>query len=269
MDHLKSGLFATSTSSVRRFCKRLTSVSRRTKRGVVSRQTDDMRLGFDHTHVLRNFFDDVGQLMTATSVAVRRPASARASRILHGMFCPTSPNGDKSMKNFALTTLALVTLTMLLNTSAEAQGIYPNAYPSYHAPRQFAPSYVPTNYSTYGTNYSNGACANGRCNVGYRSNACPNGICGIAHAPGACPGGRCGTSTPYRANYGFGSRLGSWLGLNPRSISNYPPVYRTTPVYGPITPSYSSNLYGSTGYSNSLNSSFGTQNGHQPFYGSY
>lgn len=162
------------------------------------------------------------------------------------------------MKNFAITTVAVVTLTIIAS-SAQAQNSYYGSYPSnyngsYTTP--YSPQYLPATYTNYGSGYSSNYCPNGKCGTGACANGqCPLGCCagGVCLtgqcANGQCANGQCGTgysstyniytaSTRYptTTRYGLGSMLGSWFGY-PSSQGTICRNGRcTTPGYGTVTP---------------------------------
>lgn len=185
------------------------------------------------------------------------------------------------MKNFAITTLAVVTLTMLASNAAQAQSGYTGSPAGYGNSLQLAPyptqlpAHVPSRpVPSFGNGYTNTnpACVGGRCPTG---------------SAGAYP------STGYRSDYpntsaynqyqgqsgfGLGSTIGSWFGLRPQANSNCqngqcpPPAYRPTTSYrpAPYTPGrYSAPQYNTMKY-NTMNLNSGSLNrGSGAFYGSY
>src|SRR5690606_15492453 len=87
----------------------------------LSHQTDDRSDQFDHSAARANRRAEFRQAASAASVATNFTASAHASRFLRGTSGSPSHHGDTTMKNFAITTLAVVTLSIFA-VDARAQG---------------------------------------------------------------------------------------------------------------------------------------------------
>ena len=166
------------------------------------------------------------------------------------------------MKNFALTTLAVVSLTILAQASAQAQtGYYGNGINWNATPQVYPASHyvLPPATPAYGTKCVNGQCANSCCVNGIcTTGRCGNGTC----ANGTCTTGYRGTYRPSNG-YGFGNMFGSWFGLRPRpsytcTNGRCYPTQTGTP-YGPSP-------YRSPGYAPAILPAGGMTH---PYYGSY
>jgi hypothetical protein len=163
------------------------------------------------------------------------------------------------MKNFAITTVAVVTLTIIASSAQAQSGYYGSYQSNYTSP--YPTQYLPAPATNYGTGYSSSYCPNGKCGTGACANGqcplgcCANGVCLTGQCAngqcqtGQCANGRCGTAYrggynsypsttryPTTNRYGFGSMLGSWFGYPSRQGTICRNGRCTTPGYGTATP---------------------------------